>query len=459
MAAERYNIDMSKGPLLGKLIRYAIPLAITYLLQLAFHAADMVVIGRWGTPESLAAIGATIPLGGLLINVFCAISTGSNVLAAQYYGARDARSMTKLVHTSIAMSIIGGVALAILGICFMHFLVRITQIPEASRTQSEIYLFICFLGMPFQIVYNFGCAILRAVGNTRSPLYFLIAAGGINVLLNIFLVVFCHLDVAGVAIATVVSQAISAGLVIRCLQHSHRSTRLIMRHLRVDTLSMRNILRIGMPAGLQAGCFSFSNIIVQSGINSFGVAAVAGVTAGFNIEMLLYSLLFAMHHTIIAAVGQNYGAGKPKRLQSCIKLCMTIAIMLAVTGGSLMSYFAAPLISIFNTDPSVIQFGVLRSYAIFPFYFVLALMDISSGALRGLGHSLQPAIAALVGTCLFRIVWVKFIFPQYGSLQSLMAVYPASWGVVALFNMIILWWFCHQIMQGKQKYQPQNKGF
>ena len=449
MSVKRNTIDMTNGPLVGKIFLYAAPLALTYLLQLAFHAADMVVIGRWGSPESLAAIGATHPIMGLLLNVITGVSTGANVLAAQYYGAKDSKNMTRMVHTTIAAGIIGGIGVAVLGIVSMKFLVTATGIPEASQSRSMLYMAICFLGAPFQIVYNFGCAILRAVGDTRAPLHFLCIAGTLNVVLNLITVIFFNMDVAGVATATAVSQALSAVLVLRRLKHNRGATRLVYHNIRVEKKSLKGILRIGLPAGLQSGCFSLSNIVVQSGINTFGVAAVAGMTAGLNLEMMLYSLNFAMHHTCIAVVGQNYGAKEYKRLVHSVYICMAVSTAVMLVCGSLMSVFAPPLIGVFSKDAEVIRFGVLRAHEMFVLYFILGFMDVSSGALRGLGNSLLPAISTLLGTCGLRILWVKYIFPNYGTMESLLLVYPVSWGVVALLNMAVLFFACYRLLHPK----------
>jgi len=436
---------MSSGPLTGKIIRYAIPLVLTYLLQLAFHAADMVVIGRWGSPLSLAAIGATVPLAGLLINVMTGISTGANVLAAQYFGARNSRAMTRLVHTAIALSIAGGLLVAVLGISLSKFMVQATDVPLESQSRSITYMVICFLGVPCQILYNFGCAILRAVGDTRSPLSFLIYAGVLNVVLNMFFVIVCGMDVAGVAGATVISQFLSAYLVIKRLQNNRGATRLILTRLRIDWESLRNILKLGVPAGLQSGCFSISNIAIQGGINTFGVAAVAGMTAGYNVEMLLYALVFAMHHTTIAVVGQNYGAQKYQRLIHAIYVCIGGAAVITLVSGMLFYYFSPQLIGIFNTDPEVIKFGVMRAREMFTLYFLLAFMDTSSGALRGLGSSLLPALSTLLGTCGLRILWVKYVFPHYHSMEGLLLTYPLSWLLVAVVNIVFLCYICKHL--------------
>ena len=450
MAGKKLSIDMSRGPLFGKIIRYALPLMLAYLLQLAFHAADMVVIGRWGSPASLAAIGATVSITGLIINVLTGLATGANVLAAQFFGARDSRSMTKLVHTTIAISIIGGIAAAVLGLIMVRWMVDVTDIPEESQSKSILYLVICFLGVPFQILYNFGSAILRAIGNTRSPLYYLVISGTVNVLLNLFLVVVCHMDVAGVALATAAANGISAYLVLRRLQKNHGSTRLYLKNLRVDKKSLQGILRLGVPAGLQSACFALSNLVVQSAINSFGVAAVAGLTAGYHIELLLYAVVFALHHTTIAVVGQNYGAKQYPRIIKSIYILFGTATVATLVTGTLF-YLASPyLIGIFSSDPEVIKYGVIRAGAMFTVYFLLGFMDISSGIIRGLGNSFYPAISTLAGTCGIRILWTKFVFPHIGTMNSVLIVYPLSWTLVAVGNIAVLIIMCKKLLRPNQ---------
>jgi len=436
---------MSRGPLVVKIVRYALPLMLTYLLQLAFHAADMVVIGRWGSPESLAAIGATAPITALIINILNGLATGANVLAAQYFGAKDSKRMSRVVHTSVALSVIGGVLASVLGWIFVKQLVAITDIPAESSSKSVLYLVICFLGVPFQILYNFGCAILRAVGNTRSPLYYLIVAGSINILLNIFLVVCCGMDVGGVAIATVVSQGISAYLVIRRLQLGHGATRLIMRNVRIDMPSLKAILSLGVPAGAQSGCFSLSNLVVQTGINTFGVAAVAGTTAGHNIELLLYAFVFAMHHTVIAVVGQNYGAKQYQRLIKSIYICFAGMFAVNIITGYLLLWFSPQLVGIFSSDPEVIRYGVIRAQAMFTVYFLLGFMDVSSGAARGLGCTFLPALFTLLGTCGLRVLWVRFALSHYNTIQSILLAYPLSWSAVAVCNIALLVYLCRKL--------------
>ena len=444
------NIDLSYGPLFSKIVCFAIPLMLTQLLNISFHAADTLVIGRWGSHEAMAAIGATGPMVGLLINFFAGLSTGVNVLAAQYFGARDAKRLSRLVHTSTALSMICGLGVAVIGWVFSGWMVRITGIPEELQSKSTFYLMILFAGTPFQIYYAFVCAILRAVGDTRSPFYFLIFAGIVNVFLNIVLVVFFGRGVDGVAIGTVASHIICAYLGTRQLMKSRGASKLVLKFIRIDFEAMRGILKIGIPAGVQGACFSLSNIVVQSGINSLGAAAIAGSTAELTVEWLIHSIVFALHHTTIAVIGQNYGAGKYKRLMRSIYICLGLAVGVTLAGGMILLALAKPLITIFSDNPDVIYFGVLRSRIIFSTYCIIGIMDFSSGALRGLGNSLLPAVATILGTCGLRVLWVKTVFPKYNTMESLMLCYPVSWTLVAVINLTVLYFMCRSLIKKRK---------
>lgn len=452
MAVKRNTLDLTRGKLFPKIIRFAIPLALTHLLNLSFHAADTIVIGRWGSAESMAAIGATGPLVGLLVNFFAGLSTGVNVLAAQYYGARDTKRMTRLVHTSTLLSIICGAIVALTGLLMMHWMVEVTGIPAELQKKSILYLLITFAGLPFQIFYAFVCAIMRAVGNTKSPLYFLIYAGVANIFLNILLVVFFNLDVAGVAIGTVASHIISTILGVRWLMKSRGATRLILKNLRIDFESLRGIIGIGVPAGVQGACFSLSNIVVQSGVNSLGAAAIAGSTAEITVEWLIYAVTFAMHHTTIAVIGQNYGAQKTRRMIRSVYICFCLTFGITLIGGWILYLFSPQLISIFTDDPEVIRWGIIRARSIFTIYFLLGAMDFASGALRGLGCSLLPAVATILGTCGARIMWVKYVFPNYRTMESLMLCYPVSWITVAIVNFALLYVICRALINRTPSY-------
>ena len=449
MAINRNTLDLTEGKLTGKIIRFAIPLILTHLLNLSFHAADTVVIGRWGSAESMAAIGATGSLVGLLVNLFAGLSTGVNVLAAQYYGAKDTKRLSRLVHSSTLISLICGILVAVIAWIFTGWMVEVTGIPAELQRKSMIYLYITFAGLPFQIFYAFICAILRAIGDTKSPLYFLIFAGVTNIFLNIVLVVFFKWDVAGVAIGTIASHIISVFLGARRLMRNRGATRLIWKNLRIDFEALRGILRIGLPAGVQSACFSLSNIVVQSALNTLGAAAIAGSTAEITVEWLIYAVVFSLHHTAIAVVGQNYGAGKTKRMIRSMYVCMSLSVGITLFGGWLLYLFSPQLIGIFSDDPEVIRWGILRARSIFTVYFLLGIMDFASGALRGLGCSLPPAIATILGTCGVRILWAKYVFPLYGSMESLLLCYPVSWTLVAFINLLILYHICRRLRNNK----------
>ncbi|MBR7108004.1 MAG: MATE family efflux transporter [Lentisphaeria bacterium] len=450
MAVNKNSINLSEGPLTSKIIRFAIPLAVTHLLNLSFHAADTVVIGRWGSAESMGAIGAVGPIVGLLVNFFAGLSTGVNVLAAQFYGAKDSKRMTRLVHTSTAVSLICGVLVAVIGCSLVRWVVQVTGIPEELQSKSILYLLIIFAGLPFQIFYAFICAVLRAIGDTKSPLYFLIYAGVANIVLNIVLVVFCKMDVAGVAIGTIASHIISVYLGMRRLMKNHGSTRLILKNIRIDLSSLRGILGIGTPAGVQGACFSLSNIVVQSGVNSLGAAAIAGSTAEITVEWLIYAVVFSLHHTVIAVVGQNFGARKFRRLIRSLFICLGITFTVTLAGGWLLYALSPGLISIFTDDTEVIRWGILRAKMIFSTYFLLGIMDFASGALRGLGCSLPPALATILGTCGARVLWAKLVFPRYGTMESLLMCYPVSWILVAVINLVMLYLICRSLVRVKK---------
>ena len=452
MAANKNTIDLSQGPIFAKIVRFAIPLILFHLLNISFLAADTFVIGRWGSAASMAAIGATGPLVGLLVNFFVGLSTGVNVLAAQYYGAKDAKPKTRLVHTSSALSMIFGVIIAVTGWASINWMVEITGIPGELRSKSILYLVIIFAGAPFQIFYAFICAILRAVGDTKSPLYFLIYSGIANIALNILLVVFFQWDVAGVAIGTVVSHIVSVYLGMKRLMKNRGATRLILKNIRIDMASLRGILAIGIPAGVQGACFSLSNIVVQSGVNSLGAAAIAGSTAEITVEWLIYSVVFSMHHTAIAVVGQNYGAQKIRRMIRSMYICLIMSFGITLIGGWVLYWFSPQLIGIFSTDPDVIHWGLVRAKSIFTVYFLLGIMDFASGALRGLGCSLLPAIATILGTCGARVLWVKLVFPHYRTMESLLLCYPVSWITVAVVNIVLLILICRALVNSTPSY-------
>lgn len=449
MALNRFNMDMCSGPLLGKMIRYAIPMAIAYILQLAFHAADMIIIGNFGSYESMASIGTTTDFINLTVNLLIGISVGSNVLAAQCYGAKDTKNLSRTIHTSMLFSVLGGIAIAIIGIALSVPALRWIDVPEELIGKSALYMKIVFCGLPFSMIYNFGCAILRAGGDTRRPLYFLIAAGIANAVLNLIFVAGFKMDVAGVAVATVISQGLSAFLVLRAMMSGRGGSRLILKNLRLDFSALKKLLAYGVPAGVQGIFFSFSNLIIQGAINGFGPQAMAGMTATLCLERLLYSAVHSAQQTTIVFVGQNYGAGHVQRIVRSLYLGFAGSCLIAVVLGGVMTLGAAPLLRLFNSNPEVIRWGVLRIEIVFTAYCLCALADVTGGALLGLGHSVIPTVSALIFACGFRILWIATIFDANKTIQTLVWAYPLSWLLTGTVNGIFLFRFCRELLRKK----------
>lgn len=426
-----YEIDMCSGPLIGKMLTFAIPLVLSGVLQLLFNAADIIVVGRYSGSEALAAVGSTGALINLLVNVFMGLSIGTNVLAAKYYGARDAESMSHTVHTSILLSIVSGTVLIFLGIMLAKPLLLIMGTPENVIDQAALYMKIYFAGMPVIMLYNFGSAVLRAVGDTKRPLYFLIIAGIVNVCLNLVFVIKFNMGVAGVALATVIAQVISAGLVVLCLIKSDSIYQLHLKKLRFDKRILIQIVKVGLPAGIQGAVFSISNVLIQSSVNSFGSIAMAGNTAASNIEGFIYTAMNAIYQTSLNFTSQNLGAKQYKRITQILWKCIGIVSVIGIVLGSAAVLLSKQLLGIYSSDPQVIQYGILRMQIIATTYFICGIMDVSCGSMRGLGYSMMPTIVSLTGACAFRVIWILTIFNWYHSLTVLYLSYPVSWILTA----------------------------
>lgn len=431
-----YEMDMCNGPLLGKILAYAIPLMLSGILQLLFNAADVIVVGRFAGHESLAAVGSTSALINLLINVFIGLSVGANVLVAQYFGAGKDQEVQDTVHTAVAVSLVCGAALVVLGVFAAGPLLTLMGTPEDVLEKAALYMRIYFAGMPVIMLYNFGAAILRAVGDTRRPLYFLMAAGVVNVALNLWFVIGFRMGVAGVALATVLSQCISAALVCRCLIRSESSYRLEPAKLKIKRRMLGRIARIGLPAGFQGAVFSVSNVLIQSSINSFGSVAMAGSTASANLEGFVYNAMNALHQTNLSFTSQNLGGGKFSRINRILLLCLaTVTVVGVVMGGGFV--LAGPqLLSIYSSDPEVIRFGMMRLTLICGTYFLCGWMDVMVGSLRGLGCSVVPMLVSLTGACGLRVLWILTVFQWQRSLFILYLSYPVSWIVTALAHLV-----------------------
>ncbi len=435
-ASKKYEIDMCNGPLLGKIMVFYIPLMLSGILQLLFNAADIVVVGRFAGNEALAAVGSTGSLTNLIVNLFIGLSVGANVLVARFYGAGQDGELKEMVQTAIATALAGGVILVFLGFFISGPALGWMGTPEDVIQHSVLYMRIYFAGMPFMMVYNFGSAVLRAVGDTKRPLYYLLIAGVVNVVLNLIFVIVFSMGVAGVAAATVVSQAISAALVVRCLILTDSAYRLVLQGMKIAPDKLIKMVQIGVPAGMQGALFSISNVLIQSSVNSFGSVAMAGNTAASNIEGFVYTAMNAFHQAAISFSGQNYGARKYKRIFNVLVICEVMVVAVGVLMGNAAYFFGGTLLKLYTIDPAVIQYGILRMRIISVPYFLCGVMDVAVGALRGMGYAIMPMLVSLTGACLFRVVWIYTIFQSNRTLECLYFSYPISWTLTFLVHFV-----------------------
>ncbi len=428
-AVRSYEMDMCNGPLFGKLVAFAVPLILSGILQLLFNAADIIVVGRFAGSESLAAVGSTSSLINLLVNIFIGLSVGANVLVAQFYGAQKRKDLEETVHTAMLLALFGGAFLIVVGVLLADPLLEMMGTPEDVPPQAALYMKIYFVGMPVTLVYNFGSAILRAVGDTRRPLYFLLTAGIINVVLNLIFVIQFSLGVAGVALATVISQCVSAALIVQCLVRSDAPYRLRRDRLKMTKGKLMLIAKIGLPAGLQGAIFSISNVLIQSSVNSFGSIAMAGNTASANIEGFVYTSMNAVYQTALSFTSQNFGAKKFDRMTKTLLYCLGFVVFVGVVMGDGAVLLGRKLLGIYSSDPEVIQYGMNRLRIISGTYFVCGIMDTMVGGLRGVGYSVIPMLVSLTGACAFRVVWIFTVFAMDRTLQTLYLSYPVSWAI------------------------------
>lgn len=439
-----HEIDMTNGPIFSKIILFSFPLMLTGILQLFFNAADVVVVGKFAGSLALAAVGSTGSLVNLLVNVFIGISTGVNVLAARLYGSRSAKDMSRCVHNSILLSGILGIFVGIWGFFLSTPMLRIMNTAPEVLPLASLYLKIYFLGVPATVVYNFGAAILRAIGDTDRPLRFLLLSGIVNVVLNLITVVGFHMSVAGVAIATAASQYVAAILVILCLMKSQGIYRLQLRKLRMDKEMLIWTLQIGVPAGLQSTLFSLANVTIQSAINSFGHVVMAGNSAAGSVDGFIYVAMNAFYHASLSFTSQNVGAKKYERLNRVLFSCVASVIATGLTVSSLVYCFGPKLLSLYvaSDDPErdvVIAAGMVRlTYVGLP-YFLCGLMEVATGALRGIGKSWTPLIISTLGACVFRIFWVSVVFNAFPTLEVLYYSYPISWFITPTAHFIALY--------------------
>lgn len=447
MKKNKYEIDMCNGSIMDKLISFSLPLMLTSILQLMFNAVDIIVVGHYTGSEALAAVGSTTALINIFTNLFIGVSLGANVLAARYFAAGQDKEMSEAVHTAIALALVSGVIMAFVGVGATRLALEVMDTPANVIDQSVLYMRIYFMGMPFFMLYNYGAAILRAVGDTKRPLMFLAVSGMANVVLDLALVIVVPLGVAGVAIGTVASQMISCILVIRCLCKTESSYQLRFSRLAIKSVYLKRIFQVGIPAGIQSTVINFSNAMLQSSVNSFGSTAMAGYTAANNVMGFLYAAVNAVTQACMSFTSQNYSVRKPKRMDRVLVDCMILSVGVSVVFGVGAYVFGSQILKIYTTDTEVIQCGLeILSITTVP-YFLCGIMDLIPGALRGMGHSAVPMILSVIGTVGTRIIWIYLIFPQHRSLYFLFISYPGSWIATILLQAVCFWFVRKQCLR------------
>ena len=438
MKKNKYEIDMCNGTIMDKLISFALPLMLSGMLQLMFNAVDIIVVGRFSGSRALAAVGSTTALINVFTNLFIGISLGANVLAARFYAAGKEKEMSDTVHTAIAIAIISGLIMAFVGLVFSKGALELMDTPEDVIGQAALYMRIYFIGMPFFMLYNYGAAVLRAVGDTKRPLMFLIVSGCINAVLNLILVIGFSLSVVGVAVATVISQMISCILVLRCLYKSEGSYQLRFSKLKINKKYMIQIFQVGVPAGIQSTVINFSNVLLQSSVNSFGSVAMAGYTAANNILGFLYQSINSVTQACMSFTSQNYGVRKFKRMDKVLIDCMILSVIVSVVIGGGSYILGRQILGIYTNQSEVIECGMeILSISTIP-YFLCGIMDMLPGAMRGVGYSAVPMVLSIVGTVGTRLVWIYGVFPSHRSLYELFISYPASWFITIVMQAICL---------------------
>lgn len=444
----KYEIDMCNGSIMDKLISFSIPLMLSGILQLLFNAVDIIVVGRFTGSQALAAVGSTTALINMFINLFIGISLGANVLAARFYASGREREMSETVHTAITFALLSGIVMVFVGLFFSRAALELMDTPEDVIGQAALYMRVYFLGMPFFMLYNYGAAILRAVGDTKRPLFFLIISGMVNAGLNLVLIIVFHLGVAGVAIATVIAQMLSCVLVLRCLYKSEGSYQLRLSKLMLKWMYLKQIFQVGIPAGIQSTVINFSNVLLQSSVNSFGSVAMAGYTAANNIFGFLFASANSITQACMSFTSQNYGAGKWKRMDKVLRNCILLSVVVSLVLGGGAYVFGPQLLKIYTSEAAVIRCGMDILLYTTVTYFMCGLMDLLPGALRGMGYSAVPMVLSIIGTVGTRIVWIFFVFPKHRALDILFISYPASW-LVTIVLQVICYYFVRKRVKEK----------
>lgn len=444
MKNNKYEIDMCNGSLMDKLISFAFPLMVSGILQLMFNALDLVVVGRFSGSQALAAVGSTTALINMFINLFIGISLGANVMTARFYASGKDKEVSETVHTAVTFAVISGIVMIFVGGFLAKPALALMDTPDDIIDLSALYMRIYFIGMPFFMIYNYGAAVLRAVGDTKRPLIFLIISGAINAWLNLFMVIVLDLSVAGVAIATVISQMVSCVLVLRCLYHTDSSYQFRFSKMQIKWCYLKQIFAVGVPAGIQSVVINFSNVLLQSSVNSFGSIAMAGYTAANNLLGFLYMAVNSITQACMSFTSQNYGVGKYKRMDKVLIDCGILSLIVSLVFGSGFYLFGSYILRIYTSDTEVIKCGLeILSITTVP-YFLCGIMDLFPGALRGMGYSAVPMVLSVIGTVGVRIFWIYAVFPLNRSLYVLFISYPASWGLTIVMQVI-----CYIIVRKK----------
>lgn len=433
-----YKIDMCEGSISKKMLLFAVPLMLSGILQLLFNAADIVVVGNFAGDKSLAAVGATSSVINLLTNLFIGLSVGSSVLVANYIGANKQDDLKKTVHTAMSVSVISGLALTVIGIILAPAVLKLMQTPDEVLELAVIYLRTYFSGMTAVMVYNFGAGILRAVGDTRRPLIFLTVAGVINVVLNLIFVIVFRMDVLGVGLATVISQFVSAVLVVRCLMKENSNIRLVLKELYIDKHKLLRMIQIGLPAGFQGMLFSLANTFIQSSVNSFGTTVIAGNSASANIEGFAFTSMNAFHQATISFTSQNAGARIEKRINKILFTGMGFVLAVGIIFAVFYISFGDFLLGLYTNSPEVIEAGMRRLVIIAASYALCGMMDVVVGSLRGLGYSFVPMSVSIIGICALRLIWLATVFQieKYHTIEMIYYTYPLSWTVTLIAHLI-----------------------
>ena len=439
---KNFEINMTEGKLFPKIVRFTVPVVLAGILQLLYNASDMIVVGRFAEPGSLGAVGATSSLINLIINVFIGLSVGGCVVAARYYGQGDREGVSRTSNTAYLISLISGFALAVIGFFIARPMLEAMATPSDVIDRSVLYMRIYFIGIPGNMVYNFGSAIMRGCGDTRRPLLYLAVSGLVNVGLNLVLVIVFHMGVAGVAVATIVSQALSATMVFIYLLRTDTACRITRKTLRISKKELIMIMKVGLPSGIQGSVFSISNVLIQSSVNSFGSAAMDGNTASGNLEGFIYTAMNSVAQAAMSFVSQNYGAGNFERIKKTVRQCVLLAVCTGLVLSTLAAIFSHPLLSMYikkgETAETAMSVGVLRLSVIATTYFLCGIMDTLSCSVRGIGHSTVSMVVSLIGACAFRVLWIYTAFAASRSLLTLYLSYPISWALTDVAHLICL---------------------